>query len=118
MDRNIIDLWDFLICFLYLKRKKAGIADDFQLTEISDNELQEEIRKIKHEMPDVGEKMVSGILFAKDIHVQRRRNEKLFMQLTQLILPFDDIKKFVNVFTPFMDQCRCGILVGVHASWL
>ena len=107
---------------LYLKRKKAGIADDFQFTEISDDELQEEIRKIKQEMPDVGEKMVSGILFAKDIHVQRRRIREAIHAVdpinTALRWHKKIFRRIYSVPGPMslwhIGWCACIILVFCH----
>ena len=58
---------------LYLKRKKAGLLEEFTYTDISDIDLEHEVRDIKHVLPDVGEKMIAGILHTKNIHVQRHR---------------------------------------------
>lgn len=58
---------------LYQKRKEAGIVDDFKYTNISDDDLEHEVKDIKSEMPNVGEKIIAGVLRARNIFVQRRR---------------------------------------------
>lgn len=58
---------------LYLKRKEAGILDDFRYSTISDEELEQKIREIKQQMPDIGERMVGGVLHSNAIFVQRHR---------------------------------------------
>lgn len=61
---------------LYLKRKEAGILDDFKYSPISDEELERKVQDIKVQMPDIGEKMISGVLRSNGICVQRHRIRK------------------------------------------
>ena len=61
---------------LYLKRRDAGILDDFKYSIISDSELEKKIQEIKLQMPDIGEKMITGVLRSNGINVQRHRIRK------------------------------------------
>ena len=61
---------------LYLKRRDAGIVDDFKYSNILDSDLEKKIKEIKMHMPDIGEKMVTGVLRSNGIYVQRRRIRK------------------------------------------
>lgn len=61
---------------LYLKRKEAGILDDFKFSIISDDDLIAKVKEIKNLMPDIGESMLGGILRSNGICVQRHRIRK------------------------------------------
>ena len=60
----------------YLKRKEAGILDDFNFSIISDDDLIAKVKEIKNLMPDIGESMLGGILRSNGICVQRHRIRK------------------------------------------
>jgi len=56
---------------LYNIRQQLGVREDDgqQFSQISDTDLQEHVRAIKHIMPDAGQSMIRGTLCARGIHV-------------------------------------------------
>lgn len=69
---------------LYLKRKEAGILDDFSFLDISDEELEEMVSLLK-KMPDIGEWLLLGALRSNGIFVQQYQ----LRQAIHLVDPFN-----------------------------
>ena len=92
--------------YLYLKRKEDGIVDDFKY---SDEDLEQIVRDIKTEMPDIGERMISGVLRAKGVCVQRHRLRSAIHSVDPVNMLCVGIIKFINVSIVFLCHCHCGI---------
>ena len=91
---------------LYLKRRDSGILDDFKYSIISDSELEKKIQEIKLQMPDIGEKMITGVLRSNGISVQRHRIRKALHSVDPKKQCYAGTTKLNVVLTVFQDQCH------------
>ena len=61
---------------LFRHRKEAGILDNFCYSNLNDEEIEEKVIAIKHEMPEIGERMLLGTLKSQGIIIPRHRLRK------------------------------------------
>lgn len=106
---EIAKLFGISRILLYLKSKEAGILKHFHYSEISDEDLQDQVLEIKEEMPDIGERMIDGTLRSFGIHVQRRRLREAIHTVDPLNTALHWHKKFSIGSIQFLDQCVSGI---------
>ena len=69
---NIASILGISTKSLYNKRVKLGIVDVNDYTSLSDSELLDVVCTVKEKLPDVGEKMLLGILNSRGIKVRRK----------------------------------------------
>ena len=103
---EIASLFGVSRMYLYLKRKEDGIFDDFKY---SDEDLEQRVRDIKREMPDIGERIISGVLHAKGVCVQRHRLRSAIHSVDPVNMLCVGIIKFIDVSIVFLGHCHCGI---------
>ena len=58
---------------MYRLRELYGLTHIPRFTSISNEELQDIASLIKHNLPDIGERMLAGVLRSLQVHVPRRR---------------------------------------------
>jgi hypothetical protein len=71
--KQIANLIGVSVCTLHRRRQEYNVGEILQFTMISDEELCSQLTEIKKELPDVGERMIVGILPSKGLLVQRQR---------------------------------------------
>ncbi|XP_039598578.1 uncharacterized protein LOC120519887 [Polypterus senegalus] len=72
--------------YIYKRLKTEGLSPRQKFSSITDNELDEECKRLQASCPNAGSEMMSGMLRARGIHVQRDRLDAHWLDLTQLYM--------------------------------
>ena len=81
---------------LYRLRKQYGLTGTPRFTRISDEDLELISLKIKNEMPDIGERMLNGVLRSYQIRIPRRRIREILHKIDPLNTPLRWSTKIVR----------------------